>query len=414
MSGNGPTKSKNEPDDDTRAENASHEDLYPQQMIFRVGAECSSRRSVYKIHDCGEMREGNNPENSSEKGISRALVPYRPHRHIDLSNLPDTLPPSMRVRLQFAFTFYVVSVVPRFIPYFKNNRPWWSSVIPGLKVGAIPIMNWDHGSLLLNDCLSDGKALGLIVSCCEDFELAGSGLGIVTPIPPRYWLEKKANHLQVKMPDFTGGVPLEQIHLSVKEIHKTIQDDKTAYVHCKAGRGRSIVMVVCYLMQFLDLSPDEAITLVSEKRSEVSLSKAQYEFIEAYRVRYKTELAPLQRLQPRAVADYDPDEIPSFVSTPSWLASSLWYMLTFFKRQALTYHYRLLEQMLTQSVRPLLQQLNPGQLRILHAGLSGETPTTSDLVYYYPIYAAAQTARERQLPQIEALTEELENKLKLK
>ncbi|MFO1257927.1 MAG: hypothetical protein U1E78_05910 [Gammaproteobacteria bacterium] len=38
-------------------------------MIFRVGAECSSRRSVHKVHDCGENREGNNPENSAVKGI---------------------------------------------------------------------------------------------------------------------------------------------------------------------------------------------------------------------------------------------------------------------------------------------------------------------------------------------------------
>ncbi|MFO1258528.1 MAG: hypothetical protein U1E78_09000 [Gammaproteobacteria bacterium] len=66
-------------------------------MIFRVppcalrasagmGAERSSRRSVHKVHDCGENREGNpptffelradatdgqaNPENSAVKGIA--------------------------------------------------------------------------------------------------------------------------------------------------------------------------------------------------------------------------------------------------------------------------------------------------------------------------------------------------------
>ncbi|MFO1258964.1 MAG: hypothetical protein U1E78_11220 [Gammaproteobacteria bacterium] len=38
-------------------------------MIFRVGAERSRRRSVHKVHDCGENREGNNPENSAVKGI---------------------------------------------------------------------------------------------------------------------------------------------------------------------------------------------------------------------------------------------------------------------------------------------------------------------------------------------------------
>ncbi|MFO1258060.1 MAG: hypothetical protein U1E78_06600 [Gammaproteobacteria bacterium] len=38
-------------------------------MIFRVGAERSRRRSVHKVHDCNEDREGNNPENSAVKGI---------------------------------------------------------------------------------------------------------------------------------------------------------------------------------------------------------------------------------------------------------------------------------------------------------------------------------------------------------
>ncbi|MFO1257519.1 MAG: hypothetical protein U1E78_03775 [Gammaproteobacteria bacterium] len=42
-------------------------------MIFRVGAERSRRRSVHKVHDCGENREGNNPENSAVKGISCPL-----------------------------------------------------------------------------------------------------------------------------------------------------------------------------------------------------------------------------------------------------------------------------------------------------------------------------------------------------
>ncbi|MFO1257085.1 MAG: hypothetical protein U1E78_01475 [Gammaproteobacteria bacterium] len=47
------------------------DDISPQQSIFRVGAERSRRRSVHKVHDCGENREGNNPENSAVKGISQ-------------------------------------------------------------------------------------------------------------------------------------------------------------------------------------------------------------------------------------------------------------------------------------------------------------------------------------------------------
>ncbi|MFO1258801.1 MAG: hypothetical protein U1E78_10405 [Gammaproteobacteria bacterium] len=43
-------------------------------MIFRVGAERSRRRSVHKVHDCGENREGNNPENSSVVNLSSEFL----------------------------------------------------------------------------------------------------------------------------------------------------------------------------------------------------------------------------------------------------------------------------------------------------------------------------------------------------
>ncbi|MFO1258802.1 MAG: hypothetical protein U1E78_10410 [Gammaproteobacteria bacterium] len=48
--------------------------VYPQQMIFRVGAEPLSNRSVHKVHEDCEMGDGNNPENSAVKGINSDLV----------------------------------------------------------------------------------------------------------------------------------------------------------------------------------------------------------------------------------------------------------------------------------------------------------------------------------------------------
>ncbi|MFO1258540.1 MAG: hypothetical protein U1E78_09065 [Gammaproteobacteria bacterium] len=45
-------------------------------MIFRVGAERSRRRSVHKVHDCDENREGNNPENSAVEGIDASYLKY--------------------------------------------------------------------------------------------------------------------------------------------------------------------------------------------------------------------------------------------------------------------------------------------------------------------------------------------------
>lgn len=59
-------------------------------------------------------------------------------------------------------------------------------------------------------------------------------------------------------------------------VHEQVDvQQKTTYVHCKAGRGRSTVIVVAFLMQYRGLSLDEAIALVRSKRPHVSLHPKQ-------------------------------------------------------------------------------------------------------------------------------------------
>lgn len=43
--------------------------LYLQQMLLRLGSECSNNRGVYKIHDYCEIREANNLEDLSVQQV---------------------------------------------------------------------------------------------------------------------------------------------------------------------------------------------------------------------------------------------------------------------------------------------------------------------------------------------------------
>lgn len=43
-------------------------------------------------------------------------------------------------------------------------------------------------------------------------------------------------------------------------------EGRKTYVHCKAGRGRSTTLVVCYLIKYFGHSPEEAYTFVRERR----------------------------------------------------------------------------------------------------------------------------------------------------
>ncbi|MCS5709059.1 hypothetical protein CC99x_009100 [Candidatus Berkiella cookevillensis] len=62
-------------------------DAYPQQMILRLGGKRSSNRSVYKIHDYCEIREANNTEDSSVKGIYNSLT--QPKFLVPFSNVSE-------------------------------------------------------------------------------------------------------------------------------------------------------------------------------------------------------------------------------------------------------------------------------------------------------------------------------------
>lgn len=77
-----------------------------------------------------------------------------------------------------------------------------------------------------------------------------------------------------------------------------IASNKTVYVHCKviiviqakptlqAGRGRSVVATVCYLIEEFKLSTDEAVALVKKERPQINMGYAQLQSCKDYEARY--------------------------------------------------------------------------------------------------------------------------------
>ena len=47
-------------------------------------------------------------------------------------------------------------------------------------------------------------------------------------------------------------------------------------MHCKAGRGRSTTLVICYLIRQMRMSPKEAYAFVRTKRPQVCLAEGQW------------------------------------------------------------------------------------------------------------------------------------------
>jgi atypical dual specificity phosphatase len=54
------------------------------------------------------------------------------------------------------------------------------------------------------------------------------------------------------------------------------------YVHCKAGRGRSATVVLCWLVDAKNMTPDEAQSLLFEKRPHVNKHLADRQVVQEF------------------------------------------------------------------------------------------------------------------------------------
>ena len=54
------------------------------------------------------------------------------------------------------------------------------------------------------------------------------------------------------------------------------------YIHCKAGRGRSTVVVAAYFISYYNLNVSQALKTIKQKRRFINLSKKQIETLKLY------------------------------------------------------------------------------------------------------------------------------------
>ncbi len=103
-----------------------------------------------------------------------------------------------------------------------------------------------------------GEGVGAVVNLCEEF----SG-------DPRTL--KACGLEQLHLPTLDYHCPaLEDLARGVRFIFEQIAAGRKVYVHCKAGRGRSATLVLCYLMASRRIDAAEAYRLLQEARPNVA------------------------------------------------------------------------------------------------------------------------------------------------
>ena len=144
--------------------------------------------------------------------------------------------------------------------------------LPSL-IWDVVVCQWIRG---LNrwDKIETGVLLGVMPSAHDVEQLAEFGVkGVVNTCEESCGPEVEYKRLgieQLRIPtvDFTEP-SLEHIKLAVEFIDRQRAESKSVYVHCKSGRGRSPTVVLCWLIQFHNLSPLEAFEMLRKRRPQV-------------------------------------------------------------------------------------------------------------------------------------------------
>ncbi|CAN6327546.1 unnamed protein product [Urochloa humidicola] len=148
---------------------------------------------------------------------------------------------------------------------FEAEFRWWDRVDQYVLLGAVPFPS-DVPRL---------KQLGVrgVVTLNEPYE---------TLVPTSLYQSHGINHLEIPTRDYLFAPSLEHICRAVDFIYRNEMQGGSTYVHCKAGRGRSTTIVLCFLIKYRNMTPEAALDHVRSERPRVLLAPAQWEAVKTF------------------------------------------------------------------------------------------------------------------------------------
>ncbi|KAI8049418.1 protein-tyrosine phosphatase-like protein [Gilbertella persicaria] len=137
---------------------------------------------------------------------------------------------------------------------FLTGWTWYNRLDRHVILGALPTPSQIKK-------LHQQERVDTVVNLCAEF-----------PGYKKLYRDLDIKQIRLETPDFS--IPsIEMIRQGIQEIeHRKQQNPKsTVYLHCKAGRGRSAVIAVCYLLRTYTLDLTTCQALISEKRPQVCM-----------------------------------------------------------------------------------------------------------------------------------------------
>lgn len=157
---------------------------------------------------------------------------------------------------------------------FLTGWSWYNRVDDTIILGALPTPSQIRK-------LHKEYHVNVIVNMCAEF-----------PGYEKLYDELSIRQIRLETADFC--IPsLDIIHKGIKEITdiKQNQPKTPIYLHCKAGRGRSAAIALCYLLRNYTLNLNEAQKLLLAKRQQVDQDLCQTDELRLF---YKEVLADVE------------------------------------------------------------------------------------------------------------------------
>ncbi|CAA3032364.1 dual specificity phosphatase DSP8 [Olea europaea subsp. europaea] len=136
---------------------------------------------------------------------------------------------------------------------------WWDQIDQFLLLGAVPFPK-DVPRL-------KQLGVGAVITLNEPYE---------TLVSTSLYHAHEIDHLVIPTRDYLFAPSFADINRAVDFIHENSCSGRTTYVHCKAGRGRSTTIVLCYLVEYKNMSPIAAFEYVRARRPRVLLAPSQW------------------------------------------------------------------------------------------------------------------------------------------
>ena len=173
------------------------------------------------------------------------------------------------------YKFYVMYYGSFMYNNFMNNIGiwnWYNKIYVtnnvSIYLGAMPLKVTLVGNELRNDAtLLKSIGVGAVLSVVECYENQSNGI-VFSPIKPNEWEAVGIKYLQVPIPDFSS-VDLTKINTCVEFIQWNVLNGVSVYTSCRAGKNRSTLIIMCYLIKYHSFTSDNVYEYVKSIRPQV-------------------------------------------------------------------------------------------------------------------------------------------------